>query len=113
MKAPASLACAALICAACGAGGDGVRAPSARAAAADSHPSDAPALGAKTNGRTLVVQLTCAFVFETSGAALRRAAFLGGPGGRAEFDAVEGHDESAWLGYPAFDPRAVSAEVAG
>jgi hypothetical protein len=59
------------------------------------------------------VQLTCAFVFETSGAALRRAAFLGGPGGRAEFDAVEGHDESAWLGYPAFDPRAVSPEVAG
>lgn len=48
-----------------------------------------------------------------SPAVLRRAAFFAGPGGRAEFDAPEGHDEAAWLGYPAFDPRAVAAEVAG
>ncbi|MDB4935264.1 MAG: hypothetical protein JWP87_2236 [Labilithrix sp.] len=50
---------------------------------------------------------------QISAGTLRRGAFLAGPGGRAEFDAPEGHDEAAWLGYPAFDPRAVSAEVAG
>ena len=50
---------------------------------------------------------------ELPGRSLRRAAFLFGPGGRAELDAPEGHDESAWLGYTAFDCRAVSAEVAG
>ncbi|MBX3186275.1 MAG: hypothetical protein KF819_04635 [Labilithrix sp.] len=48
-----------------------------------------------------------------AGAELRRVAFLGGGGGRAEFDAPEGHDEAAWIGYTAFDPRAVAAEVAG
>jgi hypothetical protein len=50
---------------------------------------------------------------QLSSVALRRAAFLAGPGGRAEFDAPEGHDEAAWLGNPAYDPRAVAAEDAG
>src|SRR5262249_14978381 len=50
---------------------------------------------------------------KVTGDVLRRGAFLAGPGGRAEFDAPEGHDEAAWLGYTAFDPRAVAAEVAG
>jgi M61 glycyl aminopeptidase len=50
---------------------------------------------------------------EVPGSVLRRAVYVTGPGGRAEFDAPEGHDESAWLGYTAFDPRSVSAEVAG
>jgi len=48
----------------------------------------------------------------TSGAALRRAVLLAGPGGLASFDLPEGKDESAWLGYTAFDPRAVAAEIA-
>ena len=50
---------------------------------------------------------------ELPGRSLRRSVFLFGPGGRAELDAPEGHDESAWLGYTAFDSRSVSAEVAG
>jgi hypothetical protein len=58
-------------------------------------------------GRGSVVQK-----LELPGRALRRAVYLAGPGGRTELDAPEGHDESAWLGYTAFDPRAVSAEVA-
>lgn len=45
--------------------------------------------------------------------ALLRATFVAGGGGRAMFDAPEGHDEAAWIGFTAFDPRAVSAEVAG
>lgn len=49
----------------------------------------------------------------TTGAALRRAVFVSGPGGRAELHAPEGHDEALWFGYTAFDPRAVVAEVAG
>ena len=51
--------------------------------------------------------------FSAPGTELRRAVFVAGGGGRADFDAPEGRDESAWLGYPAFDPRAVSAEIAG
>lgn len=50
---------------------------------------------------------------KATGADLRRAVFLAGPGGRAELDTPEGKDESAWLGYTAFDPRMVSAEIAG
>lgn len=49
----------------------------------------------------------------TTGLALLRAIYLAGPGGRAELHAPEGHDDALWLGYPAFDPRAVAAEVAG
>lgn len=52
-------------------------------------------------------------VVRTTGAELRRSAFFAGGGGRAVFDAPEGHDEAAWLGWTAFDPRAVSAEIAG
>jgi hypothetical protein len=50
---------------------------------------------------------------KTTGAALRRAVFASGPGGRAELHAPEGHDDALWFGYTAFDPRAVVAEVAG
>jgi predicted metalloprotease with PDZ domain len=32
--------------------------------------------------------------------------------GTAIFDALEGHDEAAWFGYTAFDPRPVSADTA-
>jgi hypothetical protein len=52
-------------------------------------------------------------VVKTTGAELRRTAFFAGGGGHAVFDMPEGHDESAWLGWTAFDPRAVSAEIAG
>jgi len=44
---------------------------------------------------------------------LRHLTFLAGSMGAAVFDAIEGHDEVAWLGYTAFDPRPVAAEVAG
>jgi len=52
-------------------------------------------------------------VARITGAELRRSAFFAGGGGHAKFDAPEGHDEAAWLGWTAFDPRAVSAEIAG
>ncbi len=52
-------------------------------------------------------------VVRTTGGELRRIALFAGAGGHAVFDAPEGHDETAWLGYTAFDPRAVAAEVAG
>jgi hypothetical protein len=44
--------------------------------------------------------------------ALRRSTFIAGSMGAAIFDSVEGHDEAAWLGYTAFDPRPVVAEIA-
>jgi hypothetical protein len=44
--------------------------------------------------------------------ALVHAAFLAGSLGRAAFDAGLERDEAAWLGYTAFDPRPVAAEVA-
>jgi hypothetical protein len=43
---------------------------------------------------------------------LRFATFLLGSVGHALFDTREGHDEAAWLGYTAFDPRPISADVA-
>ena len=43
---------------------------------------------------------------------LRRCNFVAGSLGTAVFDAAEGHDEAAWLGYTAFDPRAVAGELA-
>ena len=44
--------------------------------------------------------------------AVRRVAILGGGGGHVAFDAPEGHDVAAWIGYAAFDPRPMAAEVA-
>jgi hypothetical protein len=44
---------------------------------------------------------------------LRRAVMISATRlGTAVFDTLEGHDEAAWLGYTAFDPRPVSADVA-
>lgn len=43
---------------------------------------------------------------------LRNAVFVAGRMGTAIFDALEGHDEAAWFGYTAFDPRPVSADTA-
>lgn len=43
---------------------------------------------------------------------LRGAAFVAGRMGTAVFDTLEGHDEAAWFGYTAFDPRPVSADTA-
>jgi predicted metalloprotease with PDZ domain len=47
------------------------------------------------------------------GGDLRDAFFLAGLIGRATFLAPEGHDDAAWLGYTAFDPRPVVADMAG
>jgi hypothetical protein len=44
---------------------------------------------------------------------LRRASFLAGDVGTAAFHTDDGDDIGAWLGYTAFDPRWVSAEIAG
>jgi hypothetical protein len=44
--------------------------------------------------------------------ALRYTSFLAGSLGAQVIDAVEGHDEGAWLGYTAFDPRPAVAELA-
>lgn len=46
------------------------------------------------------------------GRALVRSAFMAGSLGRASFDSVFERDEAAWLGYTAFDPRPVAAEIA-
>ncbi|HVK63922.1 MAG TPA: hypothetical protein VM694_05595 [Polyangium sp.] len=43
---------------------------------------------------------------------LRGAVMLAGRMGTAVFDTIEGHDEAAWFGYTAFDPRPVSADIA-
>ena len=45
---------------------------------------------------------------------LRFATFLAGSVsmGHALFESHEGHDEAVWLGYTAFDPRPISADVA-
>jgi predicted metalloprotease with PDZ domain len=47
------------------------------------------------------------------GADLREGFFLAGLIGRATFRAPEGNDDAAWLGYTAFDPRPVVADMAG
>lgn len=49
---------------------------------------------------------------ELTSAALRRCSFVAGPVGHGRFDAPEGLDEAAWMGYTAFDPRTSAAEVA-
>ncbi len=48
-----------------------------------------------------------------SNVALWRSTLLIGDVGVAEFSAPEGADRAGWLGYSAFDPRQVAAEVAG
>jgi len=45
-------------------------------------------------------------------ASLVGVTFVAGSMGASVFDAIEGHDEAAWLGYTAFDPRPAAAEVA-
>lgn len=47
------------------------------------------------------------------GADLRETFFVAGLLGRATFLAPEGNDDAAWLGYTAFDPRPVVADMAG
>lgn len=44
---------------------------------------------------------------------LREIMLVGGPMGKAIFDSPDGHDEAAWFGYTAFDPRPGSADMAG
>lgn len=43
---------------------------------------------------------------------LARSTWLAGPGGVARFRAAEGHDDAAWVGYTAFEPRTIAAEIA-
>lgn len=50
---------------------------------------------------------------EATADALRRSTVLVGTLGTAEFEAPEGVDRAAWLGYSSFDPRQVVAEIAG
>jgi hypothetical protein len=47
------------------------------------------------------------------GADLGEAFFVAGLLGRGTFRAPEGNDEAVWLGYTAFDPRPVFADMAG
>lgn len=68
---------------------------------------DAPDLGAASSfgaGGTREVKVR--------GRDLRAAVFLAGHMGTAIFNAQEGHDEAAWLGYTTFDPRPIAADVA-
>jgi hypothetical protein len=50
--------------------------------------------------------------FVALGRELRRATFIAGSLGRAQFDTKDAHDELVWLGDPAFDPRIVAADFA-
>lgn len=50
--------------------------------------------------------------FDATVVQLRNGAFLAGPVYEATFDAYEGNDTFAWVGYSAFDPRFVAAEIA-
>jgi predicted metalloprotease with PDZ domain len=43
---------------------------------------------------------------------MRNAVIVAGRMGTAVFETLEGHDEAAWFGYTAFDPRPVSADTA-
>ncbi len=43
---------------------------------------------------------------------IRNMVIVAGRMGTAVFDTYEGHDEAAWFGYTAFDPRPVSADTA-
>lgn len=75
----------------------------------DGRPKDAPVVGSSFGvGRAFVHR----DVPRVTGNELRRSAFIGGAGGHAIFNAPEGHDEIAWIGYSAFDPRPMAAEVA-
>lgn len=47
------------------------------------------------------------------GADLRQGLFTAGLMGHGKFDAPEGNDSAAWLGYTAFDPRPGFADMAG
>ena len=47
-----------------------------------------------------------------SGRELRRGAYIAGPMGSGGFQANEGIDEAAWIGFTAFDPRPIAADVA-
>ena len=49
---------------------------------------------------------------DVRGGELRGAFYAAGGLGHALFDAPEGHDEAAWLGYTSFDPRPIAADVA-
>lgn len=49
---------------------------------------------------------------QARGLDLARATYAAGPAGMALFDAPEGHDEALWIGYTAFDPRPIAADVA-
>ncbi len=49
---------------------------------------------------------------ELSPEGLRHVTLLAGPLGSARFAGPEGQDETAWVGYTAFDPRLVSAQNA-
>lgn len=59
---------------------------------------------------SLGVGLTRELDISVSG--LQHAAFIAGPLGSARFNGPEGSDEAAWVGYTAFDPRPVAAQVA-
>jgi len=48
----------------------------------------------------------------TTRARLARSAWQAGPGGVARFRGAEGRDEVAWVGYTAFEPRTIAAEIA-
>lgn len=49
---------------------------------------------------------------ELSPRSLRQISLMAGPLGSARFAGPEGQDETAWVGYTAFDPRLVSAQNA-
>lgn len=48
----------------------------------------------------------------TTRARLARSAWQAGPGGVARFRGAEGRDDAAWVGYTAFEPRTIAAEIA-
>jgi len=68
--------------------------------------------GASVSGYATSFGIGAAREVATTVRALRGAMMLAGRMGTAVFDTFEGHDEAAWFGYTAFDPRPVAADTA-
>jgi hypothetical protein len=72
---------------------------------------DGSLLPASASGSSLGIGVTRSRTARVD--ALAASVFVAGSLGTSTFDTGIEHDEGAWLGYTAFDPRPVAAEIAG
>jgi len=80
----------------------------------DTEPYGTQESGASVNGvaTSFGVGLSGQSPVTTTARELRGVVLAAGRMGTAVFDSLEGHDEAAWFGYTAFDPRPVAADTA-